>query len=268
MASVDPTLGPLIREAADRLRRMLEVEGEEMPLIPWRRPPAAPAPVQPVPPAAPLPPRFVAVPGRVANPTRLLSPEEAAGLAEDLPSLEQQVRQCTRCDLHRGRTRPVFGEGCSDRPRILFVGEGPGQEEDRTGRPFVGPAGQLLDRMIRAMGLTRDQCYIANAVKCRPPGNATPLPDQRGACRPYLMRQVEILRPRIIIALGAVAADVLLGRPDAVARLRARVHRLAGIPLVVTYHPAALLRNPEYKKPAWEDLQLAMRQWTEPGSGD
>lgn len=267
MASVDPTLGPLIREAAAQLRRLLEVEAQETPLLPWQRPPAVPIAVT-APGAIPPSHRSAAVPRRPGDPLPLLHPHEAAGLAEDLPSLERQVQQCTRCDLHRSRTHAVFGEGPTDRPRILFVGEGPGQEEDRTGRPFVGPAGQLLDRMILAMGLTRDQCYIANVVKCRPPGNATPLPDQRGACRPYLMRQIEILRPRLIIALGAVAADVLLGRPDAVARLRAKVHRLGGIPLVVTYHPAAMLRNPEYKKPAWEDLKLAMRQWTEPGSRD
>lgn len=179
-------------------------------------------------------------------------------LPDGLDPLQAMVATCTRCPLHASRTLAVFGEGRREAPTVMFVGEGPGADEDRTGRPFVGAAGQLLDKMIVAMGLLREDCYITNVVKCRPVGNATPLPDQTGTCLPYLQAQIRLLRPRFLVALGATAAHALTGNPEGVARQRGRMLRYGDIPLVVTYHPAALLRNPDYKRPTWTDLQLVM----------
>lgn len=186
----------------------------------------------------------------------------AAKTDNDLPSggldeLKTQVDGCEKCSLAATRTRTVFGEGatgCS----VMFIGEGPGAEEDASGRPFVGPAGQLLDKMIGAMGLVREETYIANVVKCRPPGNANPTPDQTGACFPYLERQIQLVKPRFIVALGKVAALALTGRPEAIIRLRGRWHQRGDIPFVVTYHPAALLRDPSRKRLTWQDLQMVM----------
>jgi DNA polymerase len=178
-------------------------------------------------------------------------------LPPDLDAIAAVVAQCTRCDLCRSRTRAVFGEGPAG-ARVMFVGEGPGAVEDETGRPFVGPAGELLDRIIAAMGLERRDCYITNVVKCRPPENATPTPDQALACDPYLRRQIELVKPAFLVALGAVAGQVLTGRAESVIRLRGRVLRCGDIPLVVTYHPAALLRDPSKKKAVWEDMKLVM----------
>ena len=139
----------------------------------------------------------------------------------------------------------------------MFVGEGPGQTEDETGRPFVGRAGELLTRMIEAIELQRDQVFIANVVKCRPPQNRKPLPDEIAACSPYLERQVGLIRPAVLVALGATAAEAMLGVKRSLTDLRGRVHSYRGIPLVVTYHPAALLRNPNWKKPTWDDIRIA-----------
>ncbi|MEW6753581.1 MAG: uracil-DNA glycosylase [Candidatus Latescibacterota bacterium] len=180
--------------------------------------------------------------------------------AEALRLFEQQICQCTRCCLSQSRTRFVFGTG-DPQAGILFIGEGPGQEEDLQGEPFVGPAGQLLDRIIGAMGMRRDQVYIANMVKCRPPGNRDPSPDELEACRPYLDRQIEIIRPRVICTLGRIAAQALLSSAAPLGRLRGRLHSYRGIPVVCTYHPAALLRSPEYKRPTWEDIKLLRRQY-------
>ncbi|NOZ02699.1 MAG: uracil-DNA glycosylase [Deltaproteobacteria bacterium] len=174
-----------------------------------------------------------------------------------LEVLQKQVSGCGGCDLARGRTQTVFGEGAAG-CGVMFIGEAPGAEEDATGRPFVGPAGQLLDRMIKAMNLTREECYIANVVKCRPPGNVTPNPTQTEACMPYLRRQIELIAPEIIVALGRVAANALTGRVEAIARLRHQWHTWGDIPFVVTYHPAALLRDQSRKKLAWEDLKMVM----------
>jgi DNA polymerase len=139
----------------------------------------------------------------------------------------------------------------------MFVGEGPGQTEDETGRPFVGRAGELLTRMIEAIELQRDQVFIANVVKCRPPQNRKPLPDEIAACSPYLERQIGLIRPAVLVALGATAAEAMLGMKRSLTDLRGRVHSYRGIPLVVTYHPAALLRNPNWKKPTWDDIRIA-----------
>ncbi|HLG06283.1 MAG TPA: uracil-DNA glycosylase [Gemmatimonadales bacterium] len=148
------------------------------------------------------------------------------------------------------------GEGAST-AGIMFVGEGPGQVEDETGRPFVGRAGELLDQIIRSIGLTRGEVFIANAVKCRPPGNRKPLPDEIACCMPYLERQIELIGPKVLVALGSTAAEALLQVRRSLADLRGRVHSYRGIPLVVTYHPAALLRNPNWKKPTWDDIRIA-----------
>lgn len=173
-------------------------------------------------------------------------------------ALEARVSGCTRCPLHAGRTRTVFGVG--DRQADwLVVGEAPGAEEDRRGEPFVGRAGKLLDAMLAALGYTRDQVYIANVVKCRPPENRDPRPEESASCAPFLDRQIDLLAPRVILAVGRVAAQRLLQTDTPVGRLRSCVHRYGstGIPLVVTWHPAYLLRRPEAKADAWRDLVLA-----------
>lgn len=176
----------------------------------------------------------------------------------DWDALEARVSGCTSCPLHEGRMRTVFGVG--DRAADwLVIGEAPGAEEDRRGEPFVGRAGKLLDAMLAALGHTREQVYIANTVKCRPPENRNPRPEEMATCAPYLERQIELLAPKIILAVGGVAAHRLLGVDTPVGRLRGHVHRYgpAGIPLVVTWHPAYLLRRPEAKADAWRDLVLA-----------
>ncbi|MEJ0007277.1 MAG: uracil-DNA glycosylase [Steroidobacteraceae bacterium] len=173
--------------------------------------------------------------------------------------LTEDVTRCTRCDLYRTRTRAVLGVG--DRhAQWLVVGEAPGAEEDRQGEPFVGRAGQLLDAMLRAIGLARGtNVYIANILKSRPPGNRDPAPAEVAACLPYLERQIELIRPRIILAVGRIAAQNLLGSDSSLGRLRGQVHEFGGLKtaLVVTYHPAYLLRKPEDKRKAWEDLKFA-----------
>ena len=186
----------------------------------------------------------------------------ARGLMDPAPSWEtlQEVSSaiavCRACFLCEGRTKTVPGEG-NPQAGLLFVGEGPGQSEDATGRPFVGRAGELLTKMIEAIGLQRDSVFIANAVKCRPPQNRKPLPDELAACWRYLERQIELLTPKVIVALGATAAETLLQVRRSLTDLRGRVHSYRGIPLVVTYHPAALLRNPNWKKPTWDDIRIA-----------
>lgn len=179
-------------------------------------------------------------------------PPEGDGLA----AVAQEAARCRKCRLAAGRTRAVPGEGAA-RPLVLVVGEGPGAEEDASGRPFVGPAGQLLDRMLASIGLSRSEnCYIANVVKCRPPMNRDPAPDEQAACIGYLERQLALLKPKAILAAGRVPAQALLGTKDGVGRLRGRVWDYKGLPLVASYHPSALLRNEELKRPAWEDLKL------------
>jgi uracil-DNA glycosylase family 4 len=166
------------------------------------------------------------------------------------------IADCRKCFLCEGRTNTVPGEG-SPTARLMFVGEGPGQTEDQTGRPFVGRAGELLTQIIEAVELKREDVYIANAVKCRPPQNRKPLPDELAACWPYLERQIELIHPKVLVALGATAAEALLSVRRSLTELRGRVHSYRGIPLVVTYHPAALLRNPNWKKPTWDDVRIA-----------
>ena len=172
--------------------------------------------------------------------------------------LESEVSGCTQCPLHQSRTQTVFGVG-NQSADWMIIGEAPGAEEDRQGEPFVGRAGQLLNEMLRAVGLTRGDVYIANILKCRPPNNRDPKPDEVQACAEYLNRQVELIKPRLILAVGRIAAQNLLGDDQPVGRLRGTVHRFGerGIPLVVTYHPAYLLRSPAQKRKAWSDLCLA-----------
>jgi uracil-DNA glycosylase len=179
---------------------------------------------------------------------------EAAEAIAQLAALGGVVAGCTRCRLAEGRKRVVFGAG-NPTAELMFIGEGPGAEEDRQGLPFVGAAGELLTRIIEAMEMTREQVYIANVVKCRPPGNREPQPDEIAACRGYLDRQIALIRPRAIVALGKTAAHTLLGSDAPIGRIRGQWFRVQEIPTLVTYHPAALLRNPALKRPTWEDVQ-------------
>ncbi len=182
----------------------------------------------------------------------------AVGNATTIDEVNALVRACTACDLHRTAKNAVPGDG-SPRARLMCIGEGPGANEDETGLPFVGQAGQLLTKILAAIDLKREDVYIANVVKHRPPGNRVPLPAEVQACLPYLVRQVEIIRPAVILALGLSAAQALLETTEALGKLRGREHHYHGIPVIVTYHPAALLRNPAWKRPTWEDVQLARR---------
>lgn len=168
--------------------------------------------------------------------------------------LAREVAECRRCRLCEQRRQAVFGDG-DPRGRLLFVGEGPGAEEDRQGLPFVGPAGELLDRIIGAIGLRRQQVYIANIVKCRPPGNRDPQADEVAACRGYLEAQIDAIRPVVLVALGRIAAQALLGNDLPIGKMRGRWYEVRGVPTMVTYHPAALLRNADLKRPTWEDMQ-------------
>ncbi|NLR74006.1 uracil-DNA glycosylase [Leeia aquatica] len=179
----------------------------------------------------------------------------------DWEPLAEQVRDCRACGLCQSRTQTVFGVG-DRKAEWLIVGEAPGAEEDRRGEPFVGPAGQLLDNMLAALQLTRgENVYIANVLKCRPPANRDPLPDEVQACSQYLQRQVELLQPRVILALGRFAANTLLQSESSIAALRGKVHHYQQIPLIVSYHPAYLLRNLPDKAKSWQDLLLARRTW-------
>jgi uracil-DNA glycosylase len=175
-----------------------------------------------------------------------------------LKAIRQDIGDCTRCRLHKGRKNIVFGVG-NVNAEIMFVGEGPGADEDEQGEPFVGRAGQLLNNMISAMGIRRQDVYIANIVKCRPPGNRTPERDECDTCSPFLLRQIAVIQPKVIVALGAVAAKNLLAVNDSMANLRGRWYDFRGSRLLVTYHPAFLLRDPRQKKEAWKDLQMVMK---------
>lgn len=182
-----------------------------------------------------------------------MTPEQA------LRAIREDIGDCTRCVLHRqGRKQIVFGIG-NPRADIMFIGEAPGADEDIQGEPFVGRAGQLLNNMISAMGIRREDVYIANIVKCRPPGNRTPEREECDTCSPFLMRQIEVVKPKIIVALGAVAAKTLLGVNDAMVNLRGRIYDFKNTKLAVTYHPAYLLRDPRQKKETWKDLQMVMK---------
>lgn len=177
-----------------------------------------------------------------------------------LAQVRQMLGECTRCKLHQGRTTLVFGVG-DPQAWLLFVGEAPGADEDRQGEPFVGKAGQLLTRIIEAMQLTREQVYICNIIKCRPPGNRNPEPDEIVACEPFLLAQLQAIQPKLICALGTFAAQTLLRTKEPISKLRGRFHDYHGIPVLPTFHPAYLLRNPHEKKTVWEDMKLLRRTY-------
>ncbi len=219
--------------------------------------------------AEPARPRTAAAPG---NPTpsgaaAVLSPE-----GDTLDSVAQEVRACTQCSLCETRTQAVPGTGTGS-AGIVFVGEAPGAEEDRRGEPYVGRAGELLTRILGAMDerklipgvpINRQTVYIANVLKCRPPENRNPLPHEIDTCSPYLRRQLALLRPRIICCLGKFAAELLVGAKGTIGGLRGQVYRYGDAKLIVTYHPAACLRNPNYKRPVWEDMQFLAREYATP----
>ncbi len=192
--------------------------------------------------------------------------EDAVGAAEEPSDLEAVAREasgCEACKLSAGRNTVVFGSG-DPKAELMLIGEGPGQREDERGLPFVGPAGELLTRILAAIDRSRDEVYITNVVKCRPPRNRDPEPEEVAACRGYLERQIEHIRPRVIVALGRVAAQSLLGTNLALGRLRGEWHSVRGVPTRVTYHPAALLRNSAYRAPTWEDMQCVRDRLAEP----
>jgi DNA polymerase len=267
----------LTREEAVRLARGLGSEAASVRSTPVRGGPSGirekPSPVM----------ASAAVKGRAGRGAPVAEPavgaEELARLAcgageseilalPDLETLRAVAERCTRCPLHETRTNVVFGEG-DPGAQVVCVGEAPGANEDETGRPFVGRAGQLMDRLLAAVGFPRSAVYICNVLKSRPPNNRDPLPDEVAACAPFLWRQLELIDPVVIVAFGAFAARTLLGRKDSLGRMRNQVHAFRGRPVVVTYHPAALLRNPGWTRPTWEDLQRVRRivDGLEPVSG-
>ncbi len=194
---------------------------------------------------------------------------EAADVRNGEHSLEAVAERagiCSDCRLHKTRNAVVFGSGNPDAD-LMFIGEAPGAEEDRQGEPFVGRAGELLTRIIQAIDLTRDQVYIANIVKCRPPGNRDPQPDEVAACRGYLERQIDLVEPRVIVLLGKVAAQTLLGNDLTLSAMRGQWYRVRGVGTRVTYHPAALLRNAGFKRPTWEDMQVVRDRLLESSRG-
>jgi len=236
--------------------------------------PTPPAP--PAPPAVARPPAPEAPPGEASRPpafagdSGLAPPGIAVGTSdrelfggvfaglESLDAIRASVASCTRCPLYSTATNPVPGEG-NPNAHLMVVGEAPGATEDEQGKPFVGAAGQLLTKILGAVNLARDDVFICNVLKHRPPGNRNPAPDEVTACSPYLFRQFELIRPKAILALGTFAAQTLLQTKLAIGKLRGQIHRFHGVPLIVTYHPAALLRNPSWKRPTWEDVQLVRR---------
>jgi DNA polymerase len=222
----EPEVAPVLEQAPAMVRAN---EFAQVAVAPVARAPASPAPR-----TEPLPP------------------------ATDWPTLRERVASCTACDLCKTRTQTVFGVG-NTQADWLVIGEAPGAEEDRQGEPFVGRAGQLLNAMLLAIGLPRESVFIANILKCRPPGNRDPRPDEVAKCLPYLSQQIALLKPRMILVVGRIAAQTLLATDAPLARLRGKLHRFGGAdtPLVVTYHPAYLLRTPADKRKAWEDLKFA-----------
>lgn len=179
---------------------------------------------------------------------------------ETLTDIRRHLGDCTRCRLSEGRTHIVFGAG-DPKARLVFIGEGPGRDEDRQGEPFVGAAGQLLTKIVAAIGLSREQVYICNIIKCRPPQNRNPQPDEIEACAPFLYRQLESINPLFVCALGKFAAQTLLETDRPISKLRGRFHQVNGIRILPTYHPAYLLRNPEQKRAVWEDMKLLMKEY-------
>jgi DNA polymerase len=208
--------------------------------------------------AAAVPGGVTAKPAAPAHPTASAAPPPAAGEAGGLSALRLEMGDCRRCSLADLRHNLVFGEG-NPRANLVFVGEAPGADEDAQGRPFVGRAGQLLTKIIAAMGLSRDDVYICNILKCRPPENRNPLPAEIAACEPFLIRQLAAIRPKVICALGTFAAHALLKSEAPITVLRGRFHQYQGIPLMPTFHPAYLLRNEGAKRQVWDDVRKIMK---------
>lgn len=278
--------------SVDEVMRLLGAKGTSpmdrgsgpMPAV--RVPPeerAAPAPEpRPAPPTTPKVPRNAfpipaapGAPGAATAPAGTAGPivvggslQDAAGVSAGsyatLDEVAAAVAACTRCALHSTAKNPVPGDG-NPNARFVCVGEAPGATEDETGKPFVGAAGQLLTKILEAIQFKREDVFICNVLKHRPPGNRNPAPDEIVACSPYLMRQLALLQPRVILALGSFAAQTLLQTTTPIGKLRGQIHRFYGVPLIVTYHPAALLRNPNWKRPTWEDVQLARRIFDDAG---
>lgn len=209
-------------------------------------------------------PRTEPMPKKSANIAEdIITIEEPAGLFDGkimtLEEIREEIGDCTRCQLHEGRTNLVFGDG-NTKARLMFVGEGPGRDEDMQGKPFVGRSGKLLTKIIEAMGLSREDVYIGNVVKCRPPNNRTPEQNEMDTCEQFLFKQIRFIKPEVIVCLGATAAKSILKTKASLGSLRGKFHNYSGSKLMVTYHPAALLRNPNFKKPAWEDMQVVMKE--------
>ncbi len=244
------------------LRQAAERYGGDLPLrVTAQLAEAAAAPIAS--PETTTTPRPPAPPRRPSPPPSHDEPELASEFAT-LDELRETTANCTRCKLHTGRKNLVFGEG-NPNAELMFVGEAPGAREDEQGRPFVGPAGQLLDRIIEnAIGMQRADVYIANVNKCRPPGNRNPEPDEVAACLPILKNQIALIRPKLIVAMGRVAAANLLSTTQSVTRLRGQTLRAHGVPVVVTWHPAYLLRNPAAKVETWEDVKRVNRMLGRP----
>jgi len=209
------------------------------------------APLQKTPAPKPAAPRPPAAPAKTAESNIVVT-------GKTLEEIEGQIRTCNTCPLHTSRKNTVPGEGNPNQPDVMFIGEGPGADEDAQGRPFVGKAGQLLDKMIVAMGYKREEVFIANIVKCRPPGNRVPLPEEMSACTPYLKAQIALIQPKLIVALGKTAVEGLLNERVAITRLRGTWRTYEGIDLMPTFHPAYLLRSPGKKREVWTDLQAVL----------
>ena len=238
-----------------------ELAGEDkgaagLPPSPPSPPPSVSAAEKAASPATDTPPPAAAPAPVAPSPDTLVADTPPAAKSMDWQTLEATVRQCVLCDLHQGRTQTVFGVG--DRAAdLMVIGEGPGEEEDRQGEPFVGRAGKLLDEMLFAIGQPREKVYIANVVKCRPPKNRNPRPEEARCCAPYLQNQIDLVQPKVIMALGAVAAQHLLQTQAPIGKMRGRQYQHGDIPVVVTYHPAYLLRSPQEKRKSWQDLKAA-----------
>lgn len=190
---------------------------------------------------------------------------ESVGISrepETLTEFREVIKDCQKCSLAKTRNHLVFGVGDS-RANVMLIGEAPGRDEDIQGEPFVGKAGQLLDKILAAIDFRREEVYIGNVLKCRPPGNRDPLPEEIVFCMPHLLRQIEIIQPKIILVLGRIAAQTLLKTKSSLSHLRGGIHDFQGIPLIVTFHPAALLRNPQWKRPTWEDVQKLRQLYDE-----
>jgi uracil-DNA glycosylase family 4 len=193
--------------------------------------------------------------------------QATAGRVLELQEIRDEIGDCTRCKLHKGRTNLVFGVG-DPQARLMFIGEGPGADEDLKGEPFVGRAGQLLTQIIKAMGLTREQVYIANVVKCRPPDNRNPEPDEIEQCSPFLRAQIASVNPAVIVALGKFAAQALLDVETPISRMRGQFHQMGSVAVMPTFHPSYLLRNPGAKREVWEDMKMVMARLANPPAAD